>query len=288
MPMRATVAALFIASSAVAQSKTQLVAPAKPVAVITGPTANGGTLRISAGPSLFTAEKSASTPPGRPLTYLWTFSDDGSSAITATASHSFTKAGESSVTLVVADGSTRSDPFVIRMVVQPPPPPASTQQSSAPSTLPPRPPGVSIQAHDPLEMGASFRGIKTYWSFTHIGIGGVDRAITLGEQSQIDFSFWGPGSNAELPKGAYSAGVIVETNGALFDGVIQIILNNNRADDPVLKECPINAPSVTCTGYAVLSASTSRMIRVQLKRRAGGSGSYNSPVVRKILFDNPL
>lgn len=171
----------------------------------------------------------------------------------------------------------------------PPPPPAqSSPSSSASAPLPPRPPGVGIQTYDPLDMWVNFRSIQIGWDFTNVGIGGKDRDIALSEDSQANVIFWGPAPKYELPKGPYTVGVVLYTNGVPFDGLIQIVQYTGTVDAPLVKECPVAAGLVTCIGSAVLSPQTKNTLRIQLKRHQGSRASYNLPVVKKILIDVPI
>lgn len=180
---------------------------------------------------------------------------------------------------------------------RPPPPPRSNSgpppgpppgQATGAVVPPPRPPGQSFRAYDPLDMWVNFRTFPIGWDFGKVGVGGKDKEITVGEESVIFVHFFGPEPKHELPKGPYTAGIIIETQGTPFDGIIQITENHNRVDDPVIKECPVTAGSVTCYGYSLLSPSPNASFRIKFKRREGSRASYNNPVIRKVIVDVPL
>ena len=165
----------------------------------------------------------------------------------------------------------------------PPPPPTSGQKQSS-SALPPRPPGVGIQSYDPLGMRVEFRTVGIGWDFSKVDVMNSERQVVLSEDSSISVFFFRPG--AELPQGAYTAGIVLETQGAPFDGLIQIIPYTGTAGAPVFKECPVTAGTVTCYGSGAISP-TYRMLRIQLVRHQGSKASYNNPIVKKILADVP-
>lgn len=65
----------------------------------------------------FDGSQSTTNPPGRALTYLWTFSDSGT-ATGVTADHTFNKVGNVTVTLVVSDHQVKSAPVSYTIPVQ--------------------------------------------------------------------------------------------------------------------------------------------------------------------------
>lgn len=165
----------------------------------------------------------------------------------------------------------------------PPPPPTSGQKQSS-SVLPPRPPGVGIQSYDPLGMRVEFRTVGIGWDFYKVDVTNSQREIVLSEESWIDVTFFRP--TAALPQGTYTAGIVLETQGAPFDGLIQISPYTGKAGAPLFKECPVTAGTVTCYGSGVLTAPY-QMLRIKLVRHQGSNASYNNPVVKRILADIP-
>ena len=145
---------------------------------------------------------------------------------------------------------------------------------------------MSIHAYEPLrlELGlVTYRSIPLSWRLNYVVVNS-NGEVTLGDSSYISVNFFRPNSTSMLPKGAYTAGIIVESPDDPFDGVIQVSQNNL-----VVKECPVTVGAVTCYGYAVLPGTTAiGGFDIRLKRRDGGKVPFHAPVLKKIVVDVPI
>ena len=143
---------------------------------------------------------------------------------------------------------------------------------------------MSIHAYEPLrlELGlVTYRSIPLSWHLNYVVVSS-NGEVTLRDSSYISVDFFPPNSTSMLPKGAYTAGIIVESPDDPFDGVIQVSQNN-----VVVKECPVTVGAVTCYGYAVPTTAIAGF-NIRLKRRDGGKATFHAPVLKKIVVDVPI
>ena len=172
----------------------------------------------------------------------------------------------------------------------PPPPPAtSSSPSSSGGTPPPRPPGMGLQAIDPLVTGYSFRGIDMTHEMRNVSLYvGEDTIIWMHQDvGLVSIRIKSKPYTGALPKGAYTVGVEVKTAPCNADAkeVIQISFIAPGGDS-VVQSCPVTGALQRCIGFSTgVTGTETRLFEIKIKP---GSRQCPAPELKKILMDVPV